>query len=482
MLTADKKFTITGGKAPYVYQFSSNLPCVTFEKTTDTIYTKNISNRIYFTDVSCLSSSTVTLTVTDADGCSSSINFTVPNPCNSLTLNDISYTSPFSFSTSASSAKSVTFDWAYDTQLFSLESQVSSSYNSNLRLAIKPSVNSLPPSTTVTVVASDVYGCTQTKSYQVNFCVPVAADFTVNMYNVSGQLSSAYKVIPDPTGCTGAAFNWNSLSIDLPQDFTYTQASGDNAIIIKAPATKAAGTYTAQYSVKTTEGIKSTLGTIRIIVNPTKDTKTLFIPDEVFKLDCADVATDTFSINIEDRITVSEGAVIDWSSWALSTDPDPASSSITLTTNASGDHIIEYVIPDPIVNDAFSWSLCDTNGVCSDAVVYTVSKCANPPTANNDSLTAICDGVTNLNILSNDTGGGAAIDPTTVQITSAPASGTVTVKADGTVDYSPNSISVTSDSFKYKVKNLLGVLSGEATVTLTIICAGQDTSIDLCSS
>jgi VCBS repeat-containing protein len=90
------------------------------------------------------------------------------------------------------------------------------------------------------------------------------------------------------------------------------------------------------------------------------------------------------------------------------------------------------------------------------------------PDAVNDTATVAENGTVTINVLSNDVAADAAIDATTVIITDPPASGTVVVNADGTIAYTQNGSEVTSDSFSYRVRDVDGNLSDEATVNITI--------------
>jgi len=116
-----------------------------------------------------------------------------------------------------------------------------------------------------------------------------------------------------------------------------------------------------------------------------------------------------------------------------------------------------------------------------DAVVYTVVDCIQAPIAANDAVSVVCQTSTVLDILTNDNGNGSPIDVSSVVITQAPTVGTVLVNSNGTVTYTTALPYTGTDTFKYKVKNISGALSNEATVTVTVICAGEDVNVALCN-
>jgi mono/diheme cytochrome c family protein len=74
-----------------------------------------------------------------------------------------------------------------------------------------------------------------------------------------------------------------------------------------------------------------------------------------------------------------------------------------------------------------------------------------------------------LHLLANDTG--AAANPASVEIVTAPFNGTAVVKPGGKVLYTHNGSATTSDSFTYRAQNYAGATSTVATVTLTITAA-----------
>ena len=144
-------------------------------------------------------------------------------------------------------------------------------------------------------------------------------------------------------------------------------------------------------------------------------------------------------------------------------------------------HEIQYVTPDPIITDAFGWTLADTNGVYANTAVYTLVASSNVPTANDDSDCSICGQSVTIDVLDNDT----AVDPldaSSVNIVTPPSNGTASVNSQGRIVYTPLSTYQGSDTIEYTVRDVYGSISNIATVTITVICAGEDTQVNVCSA
>ena len=78
-------------------------------------------------------------------------------------------------------------------------------------------------------------------------------------------------------------------------------------------------------------------------------------------------------------------------------------------------------------------------------------------------------GAVDINLLVNDydLDEGDAVDPTSVTIVTGPAVGTLSPPVNGVVTYTPPQEGFTGTSFRYTVKDRFGVVSNEATVTVT---------------
>jgi hypothetical protein len=74
----------------------------------------------------------------------------------------------------------------------------------------------------------------------------------------------------------------------------------------------------------------------------------------------------------------------------------------------------------------------------------------------------------NIDLASNDTDADGTIDLTSIAIVTGPANGTLSVNANGTVDYQHDGSETTTDAFTYTILDDTGAISNTATVNLTI--------------
>lgn len=139
------------------------------------------------------------------------------------------------------------------------------------------------------------------------------------------------------------------------------------------------------------------------------------------------------------------------------------------TLQITPDEVIYTSNPDYFGPDSFNYTLTDIAGAVSNIAVVTINvKPVNDvPVAVNDAATTAEDTPRLINVLANDTDVDNAIDPATVTPTS-PSHGSIVVKPDGSVEYSPVKDFFGTDSFTYTVKDVAGGQSLPATVSITV--------------
>jgi len=91
-----------------------------------------------------------------------------------------------------------------------------------------------------------------------------------------------------------------------------------------------------------------------------------------------------------------------------------------------------------------------------------------PPTAVADAFSVVKSGSNTVNLANNDTAGTSPINRNSIVISTQPTNGSVTVNTDGNVTYLHNGSNTTTDSFAYTIKDTNGLVSGAATVSVTI--------------
>lgn len=484
---------------PYTYSFSSSSTCVSFSNQSGSSSATTVTTTVSFTDENCIADNPINVLLIGADGCPKSQQVQITNPCTNLTLS-INQIEDYKFQaiTTAPSCAEVDIEWSFNDNIFNIRNQQDSSFLSTIELDFNVGTTRgrIPVSSSISATIVDCNGCELTTTKVFDICKPEVEDFVKHLQCYSNTLlgfthRTGVFTIPDPSNCTGD-INWGTLKWDLPAGFSVLTAvnsgpsrgstSGITHTIV-SDSTVDPGTYTGTYTVSDEYGVVSNQGVVTFVVRACEENNTITIPDKRINVDCNTVSPgDTITINVEEELIVQTGAVVDWSTWTLVDPPTPSSPSIVLTTNADGDHVIEYETDSPtILNDVFAWTVCDTNGNCAQASVYTIVECITGPTAVADADCVACNSSVTIDVLANDTSSGP-LDVNSVQIETNPTYGTVDVNADGTITYTPNSGYEGSDTFAYSVADTLGERSNSANVVMTVICAGNNTNVTICNS
>ncbi len=120
--------------------------------------------------------------------------------------------------------------------------------------------------------------------------------------------------------------------------------------------------------------------------------------------------------------------------------------------------------------DAFTYQVCDAAGACDTAnVSVTVTSVNDPPVANDDTATTNEDTPVTINVLANDSNAERPPQPSWVSLATTPAHGSASiVPATGAITYTPAAGFYGSDSFTYRLCDMLG-LCDTATVSVTVL-------------
>lgn len=458
---------------PYNYSWSANNSCVSISPASGTTTDGKVSVTFSYINEACLASSNATISYSSTGGCSYSNTVTVPNVCGNLSLNDISAEGSTIFRTSAFTnlCASVDFTWTYDTTVYDLVQQSGSVSDSELILKLKAGRRP-PASTEIKVRATDCYGCFREKTYNASFIVGTARRVVGNMLAGPSGFSSNEIIIPIPTNTTTPL--WETLDITLNSPATY-EIVEDNRIIFNAPASTPAGTIQGTYTVQDVSGTLSTVGDITLVVEG-RTVNPINVGDKRIELPCTLSPSDIYEIVIDDIVSTTGTAPIDWSSWTLLSTPNPISSTITFDTNIEGQHVIKYTVPNPLGGDVFAWSICDTAGYCSEASVITLVDCVAPTTITPLTGCAVCNSTNTYDVL--------AANPTLsdLKIVSAAdtTSGLTTVVADKINYVAGNKAG--SNVITFTAEDEYNVTSNSSTETLTVICAGNNVALSTCTA
>lgn len=150
----------------------------------------------------------------------------------------------------------------------------------------------------------------------------------------------------------------------------------------------------------------------------------------------------------------------------------------TVTINADGSirydasavASIQQLTTGQSVQDSFVYQIRDAAPSTSDpaTVFINVAGVNDAPVAVDDSYSLAVGQTSNLDVLLNDTDIDSSIDATTIVVSSLPAFGTVVVNQTGVIQYTPSGGFRGNDSFRYRVRDVQGLLSNEAVVNIVV--------------
>jgi VCBS repeat-containing protein len=246
---------------------------------------------------------------------------------------------------------------------------------------------------------------------------------------------------PTSGGTVAVGPSGNSVTITPANNFigtltfTYTLSDGNG------------GTDTATVTVTVTEGND----------NPTASNDNATVAEDSTGNVINVLANDSFAPDVGETLTVT----------AVSAGTQGG----TVTVGTGGANVVYTPAANFQGTESFTYTISDGRGGTATAtVLMTVTNANNdPPTANNDTLTAFKNTATPLDVLANDS---SLPDPTenlTIESVTQPTNGTVTISADGKrVIYTPSNNFTGSDSFTYKIKDPSGAVSQSATVNVNV--------------
>lgn len=489
----NKEITISGGEAPYEYTWTSDSSCVSFSRPNGITTENSFKTNINFEDEACLDTAVITATVVDDNGCTNSTTVSVSNVCDNSGINGISETDNLTFVGSAYStgcSRISSLVWDYDDAIFEEVNSIYENFTTTLQLKIKDGITNLPSNTVITLTAIDCYGCESEASYTRSICTPSLYNVQTDVYCTEAAQETYLSkriTLPDPHGCVNATPDWSTLSFTIPNSNISVLTNADNPldlavnqIRILGAASLTEGLYNIKYSLSTDEGINTNKGSINAKFIACDKTSVISVSHKSVDIGCTLDAGDTLDINIEDEVLIDGDATVDWSTWQIVTPPISLGSA-TLETIGNGDHVIRYTLPSPVADDQIGWTICDSNGNCAASVVYTLISCKSSPVANDDTATVVCNEPVTIDLLANDVGNGSPLVKSSINITQDPTKGSITLIGDGTAVYTAGFGESGSDTIKYTVDNTNGATSNEATVTITISCAGSDSFFSLCN-
>lgn len=484
--------TITDTNAPYQYFFNSDSECITFDNPEGTTSSTSISTNAIATSSTCLGGANLTVTVINSKGCSVTVPLTLVDPCSVLTCGDtITARGNLTFHMWATSVlcDNVTFDWTVDNQ-YEVISQSDTGKSSIVQLKFKPGISSYPTTSDISVLITDCNGCEIEKILTFDVCRPIVYDTATEMFctDIDNNGYEGSIQIPTPGGNCSASIDWDTLAVkifnnDGVTDSVLNVSKRDNGLLLLDGTNlidNPAEPYKLEYSVADSFGVRSATGTIIISIEECTVDKHIYGRDIFYELDPSVIAGTVLDIPIGDYLYVVDGYEIDASSFQETPTPRPLSPTTVIMKflGGSDDPVLEYEVPSPVSQDVVGFTICDTEGFCSDTIyLYIVDGNSSP-----DAVVPLSDTTVPQTsvVLRPD----LSADPasfTTTRLVSQPTKGTVQVLSTGQLKYTPNAGTEGTDTFDYEMDDTTGTTATSDTVTITIVYAGEDTTYNLCS-
>ncbi|MCK5827991.1 tandem-95 repeat protein, partial [Candidatus Bipolaricaulota bacterium] len=172
-------------------------------------------------------------------------------------------------------------------------------------------------------------------------------------------------------------------------------------------------------------------------------------------------------IDILDNDSDPDGS-LDSSSVSITRDPSHGTIDVDPATGV----VTYFPANGSCGSDSFSYTVDDNEGATSNEATVSVEvACNESPEANNDVATTDENTAIEINVASNDDDSDGSLDLSSIRITTAPSSGTVSVHpSSGIVSYMPDPLSCGEDSFRYTIDDDDGATSNEASVAIAVLC------------
>ena len=286
---------------------------------------------------------------------------------------------------------------------------------------------------------------------------PTPPTSVADSFSVIKGASASINLANNDTAGT-AAINRNSIVISTqPTNGSVTVGTDGNVTYQHNSSNTTTDSFA--YTIKDINGLTSAPASVAVTVTSTQTPPTAVA-------DAASLANNaSATINLANNDTAGTAA-INRNSIVISTQPTNG----TVTVGTDGNVTYKHNGTNT-TTDSFAYTIKDINGLTSApaSVAVTVAPANNQaPVAVNDTATVLEGSSTNISILVNDTAPTGGFDNASIVFTVLPTQGTIVKNANGTVAYTHSGNESTSDVFRYTVKGTNGVVSNEATVSITI--------------
>ena len=497
MIQISKTIKVTG-VSPFQYNWISSNPCLTFSSPSGTQSSSFITTVLTYQDSGCIDTTDVQLKVTDAKGCSSTVSVDVQNPCSAfqvhplqLNIDTVGGKTRLTYIANVSGNPTFNYNWVYDANAF-IQPPDSDPNSGKLilleNLAIPVNYQAL-----VSLYVVDSKGCSGSTTHQYTFCTPIAQSASYYVCRAKGThptILSMRKISVTP--CNRGTTDWNTLSFVLPAGVTAsleTFVGSDAFIGISIDPNifqQSLTNFDIQWTVKS-GNITSSIGTIHINILECESSNISILPFS-YTFPCSTTVPTTFTVDLDNPLFpyVNSDCPIDWTSFTFVAQPGQTLVNATQLTIPAGsvslnmDHEIVYNYTTSTTNtQTVAWKVKNECGVWSNTAYFIfIHQCIPAPVAVNDTACTSCDEQITIDVLANDTG---TINSGTLVITVGPTHGTATV-LNGKIVFTPELGWSGTQTIQYQVSGFdPNTASNSATVTITIVCAGESQSTLTCN-
>jgi hypothetical protein len=398
---------------------------------------------------------TTNVTYTPANGYSGTdtFNYTITNSSGSSTATVTVTVNPFVAPTAVNDTKTTLESTATTISVLANDTMGSSSVIASISTTTPAhgtvAVNSTASPVTVTYTPTTGYSGTDTFNYTITdgngktatatvtvtitaFTPPTAVNDTKTTIENSATTIS---VLANDT--MGSSTVVSSVTIStLPTHGTAVVNTSESPITVTyTPTTSYSGTDTFYYTI--TDGNGKT-GTAKVTVTITPFTPPTAVNDTATTGQNIPVTT-----NVLSNDTAGSGTIT-----TVQITGAPASGTATVNAN----NTITYTPTAAFTGTAtITYKVNDSNGKFGTATLTVTVQAIVAPTAANDTATTAKNTSVTINVIANDTAGNSPIS--TIAITTNPTHGSVTVNADKTLTYIPDTNYTGADTFKYTITN-----------------------------
>jgi VCBS repeat-containing protein len=318
----------------------------------------------------------------------------------------------------------------------------------------------------ITLTVNDGAGGTVTEVFQVTLnaapTISAIADVTINEDANTGSIAFTINDAETAVGSLQVSATSSNTALVPLSGIQLSGTTGSRTVIV-TPVANASGSSTITLTVRDANGLTATesfvvnvmaqndLPTLSAVANVNVNEDATIAPISV---SVGDIETSLAALNIS--ATSSNQLVVTDSGISITGTGASRSVVITPIANASGTTNITLTLVDT------------DGGVVTRTFTLNVAAVNDAPVAASLAVPVLEGGTVDIDLGAAATDVDGTINLNSIVITQQPVRGSVTVNADGTVTYTHNDSETTTDSFKYTIKDNLGLVSAAGTVNLTV--------------